>query len=43
MISNIENKILSKQNKDIKNIKKTKELLINADQSANIYKMSKED
>ena len=48
MISNIEfrpvrNKFLSKLSKDIKSIKKIKELLINADKSANIYKMSKED
>ena len=48
MITNIEfrpirNKFLSKLSKDIKSIKKTKELLINADKSANIYKMSKED
>ena len=48
MISNIEfrpirNKFLAKLSKDIKNIKKTNELLINADKSTNIYKMSKED
>ena len=48
MTSNIEfrpirNKFLSKLSKDIKNIKKTKELLINADKSTKIYKMSKED
>ena len=48
MISNIEfravrNKFLSKLSKDINNIKKTKELLINADKSTNIYKTSKED
>ena len=48
LISNIEfrsirNKFLSKLSKDIKNIKKTKELLIDADKSTNIYEMSKED
>ena len=48
MISNIEfrpirNKFLTKLSKDIKSIKKIKGLLINADKSANIYKMSKED
>ena len=48
MISNIEfrairNKFLSKLSKDINNIKKTTELLINADKSTNIYKTSKED
>ena len=48
MISNIQfrpirNKFLSKLSKDIKSIKKTKELLMNADKSTNIYKMSKED
>ena len=47
-ISNIEfrpirNKFLSKLSRDIKSIKKTKELLINADKSTNIYKMSEED
>ena len=48
MISNIgfrpiRNKFLSKLSKDIKSIKKAKELLINADKSKNIYKISKED
>ena len=48
MISNIEfrpirNKFLSKLSKDIKNIKKTKELYINADKSTNTYKTCKED
>ena len=48
MISNIEfrsirNKFLSKLSKDIKNIKKTKEILIDADKSTNTYKMSKEE
>ena len=48
MIKNIKfrpiwNKFLSKLSKDIKSIEKTKELLINADKSANIYKISKED
>ena len=48
MISNIEfrairNQFLSKLSKDINNIKKTTELLINADKSTNIYKTSKED
>ena len=47
-ISNIEfrsvrNKFLSKLSKDIKNIKKTKEILIDADKSTNTYKMSKEE
>ena len=47
MISNIEsgsiwNRFLSKLSKDIKSIKKTKKLLINADKSTNIYKMSKD-
>ena len=39
----IQNKFVSKLSKDIKNIKKTKELLINADKSTNIFKMFKED
>ena len=48
MISNIEfkpirNKFLSKLSKGIKSIKKRKELLINADKSTNIYKMSEEN
>ena len=48
MIANIEfrpirNKFLSKLSKDIKNIKKTRKLLINSSKSTNIYKMSKED
>ena len=48
MISNIEirpirNKCLSKLSKNIKSIKKTKELLINADKSTNINEMSKDD
>ena len=48
MIYNIEfrhirNKLLSKLSKHIKSIKKTKELLINADKSTNIYKISIED
>ena len=37
------NKFLLKLRKDIKSIKKTKELLVNADKFTNIYKMSKED
>ena len=45
MISNIEfrsiqNIFLSKLSKDIKNIKKTKEILIDADKSTNTYKMN---
>ena len=48
MISSIEfraisNKFLTKMNEDIKNINKTKELLIYADKSSNIYIMIKED
>ena len=48
MITNIKfrpirNKFLLKLRKDIKSIKKTKELFINADTSTNIYKMSKKD
>ena len=48
MISNIKfrpirNKFLSKLNEDVKTIKNTSELLINADKSSNIYKMTKED
>ena len=39
----IRNKFLSNLSRDIKSIKKTKELLVNADKSTNIYKMSKED
>ena len=39
----IRNKFLSKLSKDIKSINKTKELLVNADKSTNIYKMSKQD
>ena len=39
----IRNKLLSKLSKHIKSIKKTKELLINADKSTNIYKISIED
>ena len=39
----IRNKFLSKLSKDIKSINKTKELIINADKSTSIYKMSKED
>ena len=39
----IQNKFLLKLSKDIKSINKTKEFLINADKSTNIYKMSKED
>ena len=34
---------MSKLSKDIKSINKTKELLVNADKSTNIYKMSKQD
>ena len=36
-------KFLSKLSKDIKSINKTKELIINADKSTSIYKISKED
>ena len=48
MISSIEfrpttNKFLTKMNEDIKNIKSTKELLISAGKSSNIYIMTKED
>ena len=48
MISNMEfrhigYKFLSKLSEDIKNIKKIKELFINADNSTNIYKMPKEN
>ena len=48
IISNIEfrpvqNKFLSKLNKDMNNIKKTKKILINTDTSTSIYKMSEED
>ena len=48
VISNIEyrpirNKLLLKLSKDIKNIQKTKELLIDADKSTNIFKISKDD
>ena len=39
----ISNKFLTKMNEDIKNISSTKELLIYADKSSNIYKMIKED
>ena len=39
----IRNKFFSKLSKDIKSINKTKELLVNADKSTNIYKMSKQD
>ena len=39
----IRNKFPTKKNEDIKNINNTKELLINADKSSNIYKMTKED
>ena len=39
----IRNKFLSKLSKDIKSINKTKELIINADKSTSIYKISKED
>ena len=39
----IRNNFLSKLSKDIKSINKTKELIINADKSTSIYKMSKED
>ena len=48
MISSIEfrpisNKFLTKMNEDIKNINNTKELLIYAEKSSNIYIMIKED
>ena len=48
MISNIKfrlirNKFPSKLNEDVKGIKNTNELLINADKSSNIYIMTKED
>ena len=39
----IRNKFLSKLSKDIKSINKTRELLVNADKSTNIYKISKQD
>ena len=47
MIHNVEfqpvkNRFLSKLKEDVKTIKNTKELLINADKSSNIYKMDKD-